>query len=60
MLNFVLLKDSLCYFRPKIVMLLSCKQMTSEEINFLILEEMEADSNIIFGLLGLQAFFNIC
>lgn len=60
MLNFVLLKDSSCYFQPKIVMLLSCKQMTSEEINFLILEEMEADSNIIFGLLGLQAFFNIC
>lgn len=52
----MLLKDSLCYFQPKIVVLLSCKQMRDEEINFLILEEMEAESNIIFGLTGLQPF----
>lgn len=56
----MLLKDRLCYFQPKIVVLLPCKQMRDEEINFLILEEMEAESNIIFGLTGLQPFFNIC
>lgn len=36
LLNFMLSNDSSCYFQPKIVTLLSCKQMRDEEINFLI------------------------
>lgn len=46
-------------FSTEIAVLLSCEEMKYEETNFFIEEEIEAENGIIFGLMGLQPFFNI-